>query len=252
MSIEFIISEREYSAISQELKRLKDQRKDINLKLTNNAEFINTFATISDYTEWRKQAEQTLQENKERTEYLKELAHVYLGTARAYNKETGVYDRRKERDYAIASSDGIVRILAAARRVIEELSDQNDNNWRDGDKTVCGDLRLLERRICGDKELAGWLSPSEAKDLRDRWFSNIEDIKSDHRKEVIRLERAIAESQMEIKRLIEAKGRAAQVLDRLYNERYEEIDGFRKARGVTHRIHLTAEDCKTIEDAIRG
>ena len=45
------------------------------------------------------------------------------------------------------------------------------------------------------------------------------------------------------------QGKAAKVLREIYEGRYQEIDPHRVARGITHRIHLTQEDCKKLRIA---
>lgn len=246
-----IITEREYSAISRELAGLKKQKKDLNGKL-NDPTYSRNFTLVAEYEQWRHQTAQALEENKQRTEYLKILAHTYLGVAKACNQDAGIHEKRKQRDQSFLTPGGIVQLLIDARICIEELTEQNDDIWREGDKEVCGNLRSLERRIRGDRELNGWLSPQEAAGLIDRRNSHADEIERSHRKKVADLERIISDLQGEIRRMRSIKGRAANVLDRIYAGRYQEIDDFRRARGVTHRIHLTADDCKAIEDAIDG
>ena len=45
-----------------------------------------------------------------------------------------------------------------------------------------------------------------------------------------------------------AKVRRRKYCQEIYEGRYQEIDPHRVARGITHRIHLTQEDCKKLRN----
>lgn len=141
---------------------------------------------------------------------------------------------------------GIVDVLLSAKSIIEQLQEKIGDDWTQEQKDVCGALRKL---TISTSPLLDMVSRSDADAKiaveRDRHTTEIAHEKSASQQAV-----GILKSQL--RDIQENRGRAAAILERLYNERYEEVDGFRKARGVTHRIHLTDDDCRAIEDAIRG
>ena len=59
---------------------------------------------------------------------------------------------------------------------------------------------------------------------------------------------AVAHLKAQVRDATSRQGKAAKVLREIYEGRYQEIDPHRVARGITHRIHLTQEDCKKLRN----
>lgn len=136
--------------------------------------------------------------------------------------------------------DGVRDILLSAKQAIEELQEATGDNWSDEHRLVCSHLRRL----------AGQQSPL----LNYVPRNELEDMQAEYERKLTAAERAaqlaVAHLKAQVRDATSRQGKAAKVLREIYEGRYQEIDPHRVARGITHRIHLTQEDCKKIEESL--
>lgn len=135
---------------------------------------------------------------------------------------------------------GIVELATMARELIERLMEIAGDEWTEAEGDICAGLKY----IAGSQSpLLEMVHRSELDALRQKY---------EHEMQLSATAAQLATNQLKatIRDLQQQKGKAAQVLRDIYETRYREVDGFRIARGVTHRIHLTAEDCRKIEKVL--
>ena len=250
MNSDFIITKEEHTALSFEMKALKEQTRELNWKLNNDPNFIKSFSSIEEYTRWRKDATETVERNKARMNHLREIASVYKAQAEQYNRSKGIHEERRRRAEALKTSVGIIGLIIDARHSIEDLNELLGDNWRTQDSLVCRNLRDLELRLLGDKELSGWKSPSEVVEIRRQFDARVEAREQQYKQDVARLQRKIAELEAELNRERTTKGRAAQVLRQLRDSKLPEIEDWRLRRGYVFRIHLDKSLSEMIDEVL--
>ena len=213
------LTKEEFNQMKEEQGRISRELADINRKISS-----------------QRGSKIALNENKERIVKRWNELNEILEAA-----ELSQRSRRIERLNRLGSM-GIIDTLASAKKLIEDLQAQVGDVWTDEQREICKILRgltstdspLLE--MIHRSELDAGLAKAATEIARERAAS----------------QQAVGILKSQLRDMQDRRGKAALVLGRLYNERYEEVDAFRKARGVTHRIHLTPDDCKAVEDAIKG
>lgn len=159
------------------------------------------------------------------------------------NSVLGAAERTRTsiRNARLARLESITGSILAAKLLIERLKEEAGDNWSKEEKELCSDLR----RLSGPQSPLLRIRQDEIDRLREENAHEVAAMRTAAQKIITQL-------QGQIRDLQERRGAAASVLTELYEKRYEEIDTFRTARGITHRIHLTAEDCRRIEIALSG
>ena len=152
------------------------------------------------------------------------------------NARTAIRTERRAR----LGANAIAETIKNAKALIERLQEQLGDNWTEEQVTLCGDLRDL---TTAQSPLLEMVHRSELEQLRA-------ECERESRLNHAAAQLATNQLKAQIRDLQMQQGKAARVLRRLYEGRYQEVECFRLARGVTHRIHLTGEDCDQIEDAI--
>ena len=81
--------------------------------------------------------------------------------------------------------------------------------------------------------------------------NELEDMQAEYERKLTAAERAaqlaVAHLKAQVRDATSRQGKAAGIAGDLRG-RYQEIDPHRVARGITHRIHLTQEDCKKLRN----
>lgn len=139
------------------------------------------------------------------------------------------------------SMDGneVSRLMLDAKQAIEDLNEQLGDAWTDAHGAICSNLQRMAKTV------PSLVQPTVVERLQEEHAKELHAQKREHG-------RVVAALQHQVREMQSLRNRPRTLLTRLYEARYEEIDAFRTARGITHRIHLTHDDCKDIEEAIEG
>ena len=232
----YMLSKEEYNRLSEMLGTLRSEIAALNWKMVNDKPFRQTFPTKRQFEAWKDRA---LQRRDQLAAEYNAAADIMAAAERAA-KAIGKIRRAR------IDGVGITAILVRAKETIERLNDQAGDQWSEEDRMICWQLKSI---VSQDSPLLNLVS-------REKAAVEHAELQRQHANDIA-VERAASQQAVgvlkaQIRDIQEQRGRAAAILERLYSERYQEVDTFRTARGITHRVHLTAEDCASIEQAIRG
>jgi hypothetical protein len=209
---------------------LREEIAELNRKLNNDSEHRKQLQRLGDWDRWK----------QETTTHRDQLVNEYNAISDLLTADMRVRQARANVRRELADSNDMARAAIKAKEIIEtlykQLGDSPPQEYRD----LCVELKVLARDV-----LPFVIRPEASDRMREQQASELQAVRRES-------DRTIAMLQHQIRNLQKERGAARQILDRLYQGRYEEIDTFRTARGITHRIHLSAANCMEIERAIIG
>lgn len=222
-----ILTKEQEKRLSDRHAMLKRLIAELNRRINNDMSFRTKMISSGEWSKWLVEA------IKERDSMILEYNEI----AKIMTAHIDAKHAKGKTRHDIANGNMIYQVMMKAKATIENLMEQCGDNWTDDIRQLCGDLRNFGR------EASMLVKPD-----------TIDKIKDDHTRELNRAMQEknvmIANLNSQIRDLQSFHNRSRIILRRLYDARYTEVDEFRTARGITHRIHLTADDCNEIEQAI--
>lgn len=226
-----LLSRDEYLRMEDETRSLRKEIADINAKINNDKSFRLSFRDKGKWDEW------VLAATKQRDALLARFEELRSIINASHTAQRAIIKQRYEK----ANNNAINALIRRAMMHIRELA---GSECSEEYEQLMGELAAV----------TGSESPLLNMVHRDDMESEISKLKAQHATEMAReraaSQQAVGVLRAQIRDIQDKRSRASVVLSRLYGEKYTEVDEFRKRRGVTHRIHLTAADCAEIDEAL--